>query len=465
MPSLSASRRRPPSPFQSLMFLRRAGVPGLPAGVPRPDLLLDHKRGRYSAARIAEGQSYDRLLPFIQVLTRAGSGTFFDAAGILQTAGTNVSRFQHDPVSLSRRGLLQEAPTTNLLFPCRNVTGAGWAASGLTRTASAATGIDGVANSASIVVEDTANVQRSLSATVASGYVTGTQYVFSAIVKRRGPATRNLCMVLSGAVYGTLGTIIFNMTAKTVHSQSGAVNLQAGIIDLGNGWLRPWVSFQAQATASGFVRFDLLSALTAYTAYLGDGASGVDVDFWQVEAGFRPTSPIATTTAAVTRERDSSTISLTGAPWWNAAGGTMLMVMHGIPQDNQNRVLGGVGAVAFDANALYPVKATDNSLTVGAGTGGGVFIPVLTAGGYTGQDLRLIMRWLAPSGAASACLNGGAVITDGTTTLGNAPTQMRVGGSPWGSSADGNNGVSVTGAYWGSQLTDAQMQAATLTEW
>jgi hypothetical protein len=45
--------------------------------------------------------------------TRSGNGTFIGSNGLLQTAGTNVARFDFDPVSLTRRGLLFEGQATN----------------------------------------------------------------------------------------------------------------------------------------------------------------------------------------------------------------------------------------------------------------------------------------------------------------------------------------------------------------
>ena len=45
--------------------------------------------------------------------TRSGNGTFIGSDGLLQTAGTNVARFDFDPVSLTRRGLLFEGQATN----------------------------------------------------------------------------------------------------------------------------------------------------------------------------------------------------------------------------------------------------------------------------------------------------------------------------------------------------------------
>jgi hypothetical protein len=49
------------------------------------------------------------------ITTRSGNGTFIGSDGTLQAAGTNVARFDFDPVSLIRKGLLLEGQATNLL--------------------------------------------------------------------------------------------------------------------------------------------------------------------------------------------------------------------------------------------------------------------------------------------------------------------------------------------------------------
>jgi hypothetical protein len=58
--------------------------------------------------------------------TRSGNGTFIGSNGLLQTASTNVARFDFDPVSLTRRGLLFEGQATNLVRDSENFEGLGW---------------------------------------------------------------------------------------------------------------------------------------------------------------------------------------------------------------------------------------------------------------------------------------------------------------------------------------------------
>jgi hypothetical protein len=48
--------------------------------------------------------------------TRASTATYFDAAGVMQTAATNAPRFDYDPVTHVLRGLLIEEQRTNVLL-------------------------------------------------------------------------------------------------------------------------------------------------------------------------------------------------------------------------------------------------------------------------------------------------------------------------------------------------------------
>ena len=50
----------------------------------------------------------------VVTLTRASSATYWDANGVLQTAAADEPRFDHDPVTGERLGLLREEQRTNL---------------------------------------------------------------------------------------------------------------------------------------------------------------------------------------------------------------------------------------------------------------------------------------------------------------------------------------------------------------
>jgi hypothetical protein len=54
----------------------------------------------------------DPLITF----TRASTATYFNSAGVMQTAATNAPRWDYDPVTLALRGLLIEEARTNVLL-------------------------------------------------------------------------------------------------------------------------------------------------------------------------------------------------------------------------------------------------------------------------------------------------------------------------------------------------------------
>jgi hypothetical protein len=75
------------------------------AGTPTIDLRLA------SSKSLVDNISGLNLFTF----TRSGNATYFDSNGEIQTAGTDVARFDHDPETLASLGLLVEVASTNLL--------------------------------------------------------------------------------------------------------------------------------------------------------------------------------------------------------------------------------------------------------------------------------------------------------------------------------------------------------------
>jgi hypothetical protein len=83
-------------------------------------------------------------LPSGATLTRGSAGTYFNVAGVLQSAATNVARFDHDPVSHAPLGLLIERASTNLLTNSQAFDNAAvWTVSNVTVTANSTAAPDG----------------------------------------------------------------------------------------------------------------------------------------------------------------------------------------------------------------------------------------------------------------------------------------------------------------------------------
>ena len=119
------------------------------------------------------------VLPAGITFTRASSATYFDSAGILQIAGSGVARVDSHVYSGAvwiNRGLQVEESRIKHALWSRDHTNAAWVKSNMT-TAKTATGLDGVANSASKLTATAANATSMQTVTIASAQFTTSVYV------------------------------------------------------------------------------------------------------------------------------------------------------------------------------------------------------------------------------------------------------------------------------------------------
>lgn len=203
-----------------------------------------------------------------ETFTGDNTRTYFNSSGVLLTAGTNVKRDPSYTIAGVFQGLLLEAAATNIVLWNRDCSNAAWTKSSMT-AALDQTGIDGTASSASSLLATGANATCLQAITLASSV-----RMQSAFVKRLvGSGTIN--MTTDG---GTTWTVI-TVTAS---------------------WTRVTVPLQTVTNPS--VGFRIVTS--------GDK---IAVDYVQNEtrAGstvFSQTSPILTTTVAVTRAAEVYTI-------------------------------------------------------------------------------------------------------------------------------------------------------------
>ena len=218
---------------------------------PRPVLDLDFTTG-----------VLDSRLTF----ARASAAWSFDSSGLLVQASSGTPRFNCEPITGQFRGLLIEEGRTNLLLRNRDLANLAW----VKLFASAATdqvGIDGAANSASLITASSSN------ATVTQTVVSASALrISSAFVKR---------LVGSGAVEMT---------------QDGGGTWTPVVVTA--GWTR--VQVPAATITNPTVGFRLATS--------GDS---IAVDAVQLESGDFVTSPILTTTSAVSRAIDNCSMTTT----------------------------------------------------------------------------------------------------------------------------------------------------------
>jgi hypothetical protein len=255
--------------------------------------------------------------------TRASSGTYVDSAGVLQTAVTDVPRFDHNPTTLESLGLLVEEQRTNSI---RNNTGVG-----------AVAGTPGTAPTNWTASTIVSGISREI---VGTGTENGIAYIDIRVYGTPGsngaysiqPESTGTVSAATGQVW-TLSSWIrivggssANISSPTFYfdERFGAVFVTGGEVSvsyLSSAQQR----YSATRTLSGGVT---ISTLNAGVRFAMTNGAAIDITLRiglpQLEQGALATSPIPTSTAAVTRSADVA--SITGSAfssWYRQDEGTV----------------------------------------------------------------------------------------------------------------------------------------------
>jgi hypothetical protein len=387
--------------------------------------------------------------------SRASSATYFDSAGVLQTAGTGVARayaFQdYNPSTLSALGFLIEEQRTNLSTYSEEFDNAAWTKTRSTVTANAATAPSGSVT-ADKIISNTANdshFARCANVVSVSGTFCGSCFVKAA----------------------EFGYAFIGISDLATGEASVRINLSTGVVDTTNvAGVGSWTSISgtARQCASGWWRVQVVATQGAGAAvsmlvyagnnagarvYVGDDASGVYVWGAQLEAGSFPTSYIATTTAAATRLADSALITGTNfSQWFNAATGTLVAVGTRGADVDATMACFSISTTTADRMQVQSISASEYRTTVRTGN---VEQAALSVSNSTNSP-RIAFAYAASDFAMS--VNGGAVDTDGGGSLA-AHDRLTIGAR-----SDGNvawNAHIQRLTYYRSRLSNASLQSLT----
>jgi hypothetical protein len=376
--------------------------------------------------------------------TRASTGTYFDSAGVLQTAAIDAPRFDYNPSTLAAQGLLIEESRTNSATYSEQFNNAAWTKNASSITANVIAAPDETLT-ADKLVENTATSAHSMVQTFSA--TNGVAVTLSVFVK----STERFA-VLSFSPNATFGGTgaggFFNISNGAVQTTFGTV--AARIVVAGSGWYR--CSITSTPTATGTANATIgLSASGTSQSYAGNGTSGLH--FWgaQLEAGAFSTSYIPTTTAAATRAADVASIN-TLSPWFNSTEGTLFAQFDSVASGT--RTVTAINDGTSNESIQLRTVATDPFFTV---TDGGVdqanidagtvasYITYKFAGAYKINDF-------------AACIAGGTVQTDTSGTLPTV-TQLLLGAS---ASANYLNGRLQVITYYPLRLPNSKLQFLTV---
>ena len=380
----------------------------------RPSLDLDFANTRCLDPRIT--------------FSRASTATFVGADGLIQTAATNVARFDHDPTTGESLGLLAEAARANLITYSEQLNNTGWFKNLVTVSANA-----GVAPDGTFTADQVSNTPNSTSYCRPTVSISNTTtYTFSLYVK---PLTTNKSLIFET----TGGQVVFNLTTLTT-SGPGARQ----IVPVANGWYRIVWTFTGISGLGGFPQFP-----TLFIGGWPTTSDSVSFLFWgtQVEAGSFPTSYIPTSGSTATRVADVASMTGTNfSSWYNNTEGTFVTD----------------AILAFTQNAGNPF------------TFGGVFYTVVndpygfgairTLGNGQIMNGGLSNSLTSFSKTAVALKSGDFAIGRGGSITGTSSTAYTPTGSQWRiNSSLGSLAVIKRLAYYPVRLPNAQLQALTAT--
>lgn len=300
-------------------------IAALGIGTP-PSLILDFLSGSYMVRNQAIAGTIAGLLTAMGSgsATRGSSAWAFNASGVLTEASSNVMRIAHDPVTLARIGLLIEGARTNS-FPNNTMTGA-------------TPGTPGVAPTSSNFSSSTNGITREI---VETGIVDGIEYIR---IRFHGTASSATSFQLFGASNSAINAAEGQAWALSFFARLHAGALPTGAMTkiirwaLSDGTLVSSSSADVKPEILGGAlrgqRAAHVAVAPATTARVSGGlffsvADGETIDFTidfglpQLEQSAFPTSPIKTSSGAVTRSADDIIIPSSAGTWLNAAEGTL----------------------------------------------------------------------------------------------------------------------------------------------
>lgn len=256
---------------------------------------------------------------------RASSATYHDENGILRTAADNEFRYDHDPSTLAKRGLLVErTAVTNLLVQSEalgTTSSPGWGSpSGASVSSNSVVAPDGL-TTADTFIEGSGGAFHLISNSLTAN--SSLQHTASIFVKAHSSRRLVLLWRTNAVQSKYIGARFDPNTGQISAENSGAPTstITPGVIAYPNGWYRIYIGGVLDSGGSSeTILFDMFIDNGSGTGalsinYSGDGASGVYLWGAQVEqnALAYPSSYIPTTTAQVTRAGDAYSVTNLGS--------------------------------------------------------------------------------------------------------------------------------------------------------
>lgn len=417
-------------------------------------------------AQLEQGSFPTSYIPTPATFTsRASTATYYDSAGVIQTAASGVARsnaFFPDSNGVMRpAGLLLEEAGTNLVTYSEQLGSAFWTAANVTRAVDTAIAPNGTLTADSILTGTGATTTSYVYQIVSLGV---NSYTFSFYAKGSTSGQSAFIDVFPAGAAGATasrarGAINLSTGAVIYIQQDAGTSISA--VNIGNGWWRCQVTFGVTVAGNLEVR-------------VGNYLTG-EIYLWgaQLETGSFPTSYIPTVASTVTRSADvssSATVtrsadvaSITGtnfSSWYRQDAGSIFTDFIGI-EDGRASDYTTVG-LAVTGNAVSTPALGFSASSTGGQLLGNYNGGALVNGSMPSTFTRLKLAMAMAQNSVAFSRNGAAPVTASSLTPRADTDRLLI--SPIGASG---NGVPVNGTiarltYYPVRLPDATLQALTV---
>lgn len=403
----------------------------------------------------------------IITFTRASTATYFNSAGVLQSAAIDAPRLDFNPSTLAAQGLLIEEARTNSI---RNNTMQGavagtpgtlptnWAIGGVTTGLTISvvgTGTESGITYIDIRFNGTAgaalnpNILFDTSTGIAAA--NGQTWAWSSYVSLVGGSLTNVTSIIAvQSMFSSTPTLLGTLSGSPFVPTGAALNTQrqTSVVTLN------------QATTA-FVRPQLQFSV----------ANGAAIDITlriglpQFELGAFATSVIPTTTTALTRSADVASVN-TLSPWYNAAASTVYFEgTVATVSDSQNPYFWSISdnTKAFAAREqIAYTRNTSSAQTVGLVAAGGA-TNASVASSNTAVTANTVFKAAASYAAndVKVCVNGITPATTASATLPTGLNTLKLGAPGWSAASVANAFYIRRFTYYPRSFASAELQSLT----
>lgn len=427
-------------------------------------------------AQLEERAFATSYIPSTDTFTsRATAGSFIGSNGLIQSAATNVARYNYNPNNLGLAPkLLLEPASTNLLTYSEDQSNGIWTSpvGGLTITNNTTISPDGGMTADTINHTNTSDAPRRQDVAVANNSF---PYTFSVYVKQGTAPYTSISIAFTG---GT--TQIFTGMATVRWSDltigDRALVLGSSITPAGNGWYRFSITVANNSTGNIYATLDIRNQGDSSIGF-GTGAENGTSYIWgaQLETGYSATSYIPTTTtgtgirtadesssAQKTRVADIAVMTGTNfSSWYRQDEGSFLAAFDYFSRDTSKNF------------GVFTISDGDNSDLISLFVGSGIY----QVFSIRYSDISQAYLSQSPTSASknisvatykfndsAISLNGITPTVDTLVTIPQSVNRAAIGGFNAGAHAVSQlNGHISKLAYYPKRLTNSELQGLTTT--